>query len=127
MQNKALGLLDLPPEIWSQICKLAVECDYLVLLKPGKYRPIIVREPAITHACRRVRQECVPHIYRANHFGYMIPFSIGGCEEGEESIVEGLNALLDVTQLDIWEWGDKKKVDPVSRRSWICAGRCRLK
>lgn len=72
------GLLDLPPEIWSKIVKLAVECRYPINVLP-KLRPSFANgklhdkrikryEPAVAAVCRKIREECLPHYYKTNIF-----------------------------------------------------------
>lgn len=82
------ALLDLPPGIWSKICKLAVEqsiavramsiigrccrilevVDHLQLLfEEGTYE-ICKNEPAFTQVCCAIRKECLAHFYKSNTF-----------------------------------------------------------
>lgn len=77
-QGKTTSLLDLPPEIWSKICKLVVERDrpinvYRFLFStPSQLgvakRSNVITQPRITKVCRAIRHECLPHYYKVNAF-----------------------------------------------------------
>lgn len=68
------NLLDLPPEIWSKIVKLAVEEDLPINVTcRGAYglptgHQATQSEPAITAVCRTIRAEALLHYYEANTF-----------------------------------------------------------
>ncbi|KAF2480469.1 hypothetical protein BDY17DRAFT_193449 [Neohortaea acidophila] len=109
--KKPRGLLDLPPEIWSKICKLAVKDDSPVLLKPGSphyENPTVVRQPGITRVCRRIREECLPEFYRVNHFVRMPHLypdqfhrSVG------VGLVASFNALFSIEYYSMERWSRK--------------------
>ena len=83
---KPLGLLDLPPEIWSHICKLAVlyEEPIMIMAVKGPYRRSLggrfcsltelcqqrkmLTQPGIPRVCRAVREECLSTYYSSNFF-----------------------------------------------------------
>lgn len=86
-QKTKTGLLDLPPEIWSKICKLAVESNAPVKAFGDTRRrhypktpeehfiaancrewEYVVCEPAILFTCRAVREERLIHYYETNTF-----------------------------------------------------------
>ena len=63
-----MSLLDLPPEIWSRICKLAVtNTDPYWLNSKAVGRRAFV-QPSITCTCHTTREECLPHFYKVNLF-----------------------------------------------------------
>lgn len=64
------GLLDLPAEIWSNICRLAVENERPIDIKVRKMDDARIRapQPAITRVCRCTREECLLHYYNVNTF-----------------------------------------------------------
>lgn len=114
-QQAPLGFLDLPPEIWSKICKLAIKCDYPVLLRRGKNGgkkgPVVVRQPGITQVCRRVREECLPHFYAANEFGYVGRLAHYDFAKGTpDSLAPKLNALFVVDLPALLHWSRQTKV-----------------
>ncbi|KAK5691494.1 hypothetical protein LTR97_011487 [Elasticomyces elasticus] len=68
--NSYLGarfrLLDLPDEIWSRICRLAVSDGDTILLKdytPPKVFAQAVSQPPITRVCRVIREETLGQYY----------------------------------------------------------------
>lgn len=82
------GLLDLPPEIWSKIVKLAVEYLKAIEVPKNSYLDN-AREvrfwhetnptrnphgtdrcgpPPITQVCKAIREECLLHYYKSNTF-----------------------------------------------------------
>ena len=86
---KKKGLLDLPPEIWSKICKIAVSWDIPIDVILGsvpclnipeytrtrdgrEYRgrapARAIMQPSITRVCRSIRKECLSHFYETNVF-----------------------------------------------------------
>lgn len=103
---KKTGLLDLPPELWSRICKLAVEREgalraFAVIRK--RHNPktpeeaaralncreseFVVRQPALLFTCRAIREECLPHYYASNTF-YTV-----GSKMSPEYIERWLNSI----------------------------------
>lgn len=70
-------LLDLPPEIWSHIVKLAVEgADYDIgnseklTIFNRRRRLRGTTQPGITRTCRAIRHETIPHFYTSNSFTF---------------------------------------------------------
>ncbi|KAK5695744.1 hypothetical protein LTR17_024428 [Elasticomyces elasticus] len=60
------GLLALPPELWSQICRLAVVHDLPIESMGSMNRreiQEIVQQPAITRTCRTIRKESIDAFY----------------------------------------------------------------
>lgn len=68
--SQPFRLLGLPPEIWSNIVKMAIDNEpaynSMRTLKPT-LRTNHSHQPAITSTCRTVRQETLPYFY-ATHF-----------------------------------------------------------
>ncbi|KAK4611497.1 hypothetical protein CLAFUW4_13210 [Fulvia fulva] len=61
------GLLDLPPEIWSQIGKLVVDneanlpyYDFLTVERLSRGQP----QPPVTRVCKVLREELLPYYYK---------------------------------------------------------------
>ncbi|KAF2773401.1 hypothetical protein EJ03DRAFT_131248 [Teratosphaeria nubilosa] len=70
-QEQPFRLLDLPPELWSNICKLAVLSEDTIvfeLAKPRSQNQIAVGQPSITQVCRLLRAEALPLFYALNVF-----------------------------------------------------------
>ena len=80
------SLLDLPPEIWSKICKLAVEEQTPIkiftapddwhgnIASEGKSGIVKANQPPITLVCRIIREDCLDHYYKSNIFyGVTVP------------------------------------------------------
>lgn len=64
-------LFDLPPELWLRICEFAVTSTKPIQVgrEPRtKDQVAIVRQPAITRACRLLRSEALPLYYSHNSF-----------------------------------------------------------
>lgn len=80
--GRTTSLLDLPPEIWSRICKLVIHCDKPVNLDLPSYpvhpslaiRRTPAKQPPITRICRVIREDCLPHYYRATIFYFCDAF-----------------------------------------------------
>ena len=71
MKRKTFRLLDLPPELWSRICKLVVIRDCTFFLKnPGSVHVTCesTQQPPITRTCWSLRNEALPTFYRRNVF-----------------------------------------------------------
>ncbi|KAK5694702.1 hypothetical protein LTR97_009292 [Elasticomyces elasticus] len=67
-EHKIFRLLDLPPELWIAICRLAVTFPDPVVIANGKgFLWENIRQPAITHSCSMIRKETIA-IFQANHF-----------------------------------------------------------
>ncbi|KAK5712361.1 hypothetical protein LTR15_011941 [Elasticomyces elasticus] len=84
-------LFDLPDEIWVKITKYAVD---LTPKRPhnqlGFYSPDLVRQPAITRACHKLRAELLPYFY-----GHHIKlFLYGGDEEDVNVLSSSLYVWL---------------------------------
>lgn len=70
-KDKPFRLLDLPPELWSRICKDAVVSDELVILDgEGSSKSIcrLTEQPAIIRTCNAIRNEARPTFYGTNAF-----------------------------------------------------------
>ncbi|KAI6870175.1 hypothetical protein KC338_g2741 [Hortaea werneckii] len=68
--SKVSRLLDLPPEIWSNIGRLVIDCAGTVNLSEiyssfaeNTFLPGL-QQPAITRVCGSLRQELLPYYYR---------------------------------------------------------------
>lgn len=105
LQKMPLGLLDLPPELWANICKLVVQETRSIILKPGKHCPVVVRQPGITKVCRAIREESLPHFYRENQFCYLHRISfLGSRRDVSNATVRNVNARLCVPTWDVNFW-----------------------
>lgn len=65
-------LLDLPPEIWSRICRLIVTYDKPIQINEGMSRVSVcerVAQPPITRVSKLLRNETLP-IFYGNQFIY---------------------------------------------------------
>ena len=79
LQKRPRGLLDLPPELWSHICHLALLSDEPVPLASSyisskNFRLYGISTPAITQVCRVIREElgcldgyCTKHDFIHTH------------------------------------------------------------
>ncbi|KAK3724861.1 hypothetical protein LTR37_000909 [Vermiconidia calcicola] len=66
-KTETFRLLDLPPELWSQVVKMAVEREnYMFSSKDRKQ----VQQPGITKACKLLRTETLAHSYSHNSFTF---------------------------------------------------------
>ncbi|KAK3722199.1 hypothetical protein LTR37_002632 [Vermiconidia calcicola] len=70
---ESFRLLDLPPELWIKIVKLAValEDDEKCLILRGATKARIanhVAQPAISRVCKVIRLETIPHFYQSHRF-----------------------------------------------------------
>lgn len=79
VKERQHGLLDLPPEIWSKIVKLAVVYDSPLKINTmpikvnvrnqcRKVIKVAVNEPGITRVRHNIREECLRHFYKVNTF-----------------------------------------------------------
>ena len=69
-QTQPFRLLDLPPELWVRIGKLAVPAETIVLPDSVSQKHICnrVKQPAITRVCKTLRHELLALYYQQNVF-----------------------------------------------------------
>ncbi|KAK3713503.1 hypothetical protein LTR37_008461 [Vermiconidia calcicola] len=70
-QTKTFPLLDLPPELWSRIVRLAVKREDR-MLEPRDLLRLSeqVQQPAVTRVCKLLRRETLAHFYSRNSFTF---------------------------------------------------------
>lgn len=68
---KHFRLLELPPELWSRICRFAILDQPMVIIKGAAYPADVtqqVRQPSLTRVCRLLRKETLPVFYASVAF-----------------------------------------------------------
>ncbi|GAB1731420.1 hypothetical protein NU195Hw_g1130t1 [Hortaea werneckii] len=69
--TKPFRLLDLPPELWTRICTLAILDPADITIKQAAYPKLVclqTLQPSITRTCRALRSECLPLFYKLVNF-----------------------------------------------------------
>ncbi|KAI7209592.1 hypothetical protein KC333_g8651 [Hortaea werneckii] len=69
--SKPFRLLELPPELWTRICTLAILDPADITIKQAAYPKLVclqTLQPPITRICRALRSECLPLFYKLVNF-----------------------------------------------------------
>ena len=85
---KPFRLLDLPPEIWSNIGKLVVDetetiTAYIIYQCARAAEPADTRQPAVTRTCRILRSELLAYYYKHKVDARMTPTSAASPKVGK--------------------------------------------
>ncbi|GAB1743694.1 hypothetical protein NU219Hw_g618t1 [Hortaea werneckii] len=68
---KPFRLLELPPELWTRICTLAITDPADITIKQAAYPKLVclqTLQPPIARTCRALRSECLPLFYKLVNF-----------------------------------------------------------